>query len=158
VKDLVIRKKWGTEGEYIITQDILDVDEFALQYYDKWLDVTLSILRGGDTDGGSIPNIAKGVFDPLLDKTAHGFIFHDELWRHRVYYKELYKSIGMTFTETNRIMKDIHTAAGCSWAERNLTRLGVRYGGWYKWNNPSERVKSVKTPTLVIRGGKHVED
>jgi hypothetical protein len=157
MKDLVIRKKWGTAGEYIITQDILDVDEFALQYYDKVLDVTLSILRGGDTDGGSIPNIAKGVFDPLLDKTAHGFIFHDELWRHRVHYKELYKSIGMTFTETNRIMKYIHTAAGCSWAERNLTRLAVRYGGWYKWNNPSERVRGVKTPTLIIKGGKHVE-
>jgi hypothetical protein len=157
VKDLVIRKKWGTEGEYIITQDVFDADEYALQYYDKGLDVTLSILRGGDTDGGSVPNIAKGVFDPLLDKTAHGFIFHDELWRHRVYYKELYEDIGMTFKQTNRIMKDIHTKAGCSWAERNLTRMAVRYGGWYKWNNPSERVKSVKTPTLIIEGGNHVE-
>jgi hypothetical protein len=137
MKDLVIRKKWGTAGEYIITQDVLDSDKYALQYYDIGLNVTLSILRGGDTDG---------------------FIFHDELWRHRVYYKDLYEDIGMTFKQTNRIMKDIHTEAGCNWFERNLTRLAVRYGGWYKWHNPSERVMGVKTPTLIIQRGIHVED
>ena len=150
MKDLVIKKKFGTEGEYIITQEQGDKDDYCLKYTDETLGIELIILKGGDTDGGSIPNIAKGVFDPLLDKTAHGFIFHDELWRHRVYYKDLYKELNITFTETNRIMKDIHKKATCSWFEQNLTRLGVRIGGYYKWTHPEERVKKVSKPTLII--------
>lgn len=150
MKPLVIKKEFGTEGEYIITHERGDDDGYCLEWYDSKLNIILKITDGGDTDGGSIPNIAKGVFDPLLDKTAHGFIFHDELWRHRVYYKELYESIGITFTETNRIMQDIHKAAGCSWFERHLTRKAVRWFGWYKWRNPDNRIKVVKEPTLII--------
>jgi len=150
MKDLVIKKKFGTKDEYIITQEKGDTDDYCLEYTDKTLGIKLVILKGGDTDGGSIPNFAKGVFDPLLDKTAHGFIFHDELWRHRVLYKELYKDLGITFTETNRIMKDIHKKANCSWFEQNLTRLGVRWGGWFKWFNPEDKVKEVSKGTLKI--------
>ena len=150
MKDLVIKKKFGTEGEYIITQDKHDKDDYCLKYIDEKLSIELIIIEGGDTDGGSIPNFAKGVFDPLLDKTAHGFIFHDELWRHRVFYKDLYKDLGITFTETNRIMKDIHKKANCSWFEQNLTRLGVRWGGWLKWYNPEDRIKNLTEPTLIV--------
>ena len=150
MKDLVIKKVFGTEGEYIITQEKEDKDNYCLRYFDKELQIKLTILKGGDTDGGSIPNIAKSVFDPLLDKTAHGFIFHDELWRHRVFYKDLYKELGITFTETNRIMKDIHKEANCSWFEQNLTRLGVRWGGYLKWNYPEDKIKQISSPTLII--------
>lgn len=150
MKPLVIKKEFGTAGEYVITQEKGDDDDFCLQWYDKVLGIMITITVGGDTDGGSIPNFAKGVFDPLLHKTAHGFVTHDELWRHRVYYKELYESIGMTFSETNRIMQDIHEAAGCSWMEKHLTRKAVRWFGWYKWRNPDERIKAVKEPTLII--------
>ena len=150
MKPLVIKKEFGTEGEYIITHERGDNDTYCLEWHDTKLNAMLKIVGGGNTDGGSIPNIAKGAFDPLLDKTAHGFIFHDELWRHRVYYKELYEKLGMTFTETNRIMQDIHRAAGCSWLEIHLTRKAVRWFGWYKWRNPDARIKAVKEPTLII--------
>lgn len=154
MKDLVIKKPFGTKGEYIITQEKDDKDFYALKYYDPKLDITLIIFPGGDTDGGSIPNFAKGVFDPLLDKTAHGFIVHDELWRHRVYYEELYKEHNITFKETNRIMEDVHTIAGCNWFERHLTRFGVKIGGWWKWYHPSDRIKNINNPTLDIVKGK----
>lgn len=152
LKPLVIKKYISTEDEYIITQEKGDKDNYALSLTYNGLDkpIRLTILKGGDTDGGSIPNIAKGIFDPLLDKTAFGFIFHDELWRHRVYYKDLYKELGITFTETNKIMKEIHKEAKCSWFEQNLTRVAVRYGGWYKWYNPEDRIKEVNKPTLLI--------
>lgn len=150
MKPLIIKKEFGTAGEYIITQELGDSDDHCLEWYDEKLKVKLTVVAGGDTDGGSIPNFAKGVFDPLLDKTAHGFIVHDELWRHRVYYKELYESIGMTFSETNRIMQDIHEAAGCSWAEKYLTRKAVRWFGWYKWRNPEERIVQIIEPTLIL--------
>ena len=150
MKPLVIKKEFGVAGEYIITQEKGDNDDFCLKWYDENLNVSLTINIGGDTDGGSVPNIAKGVFDPLLDKTSHGFIFHDELWRHRVYYKELYESLGLTFTETNRIMQDIHKKAGCSWAEIHLTKRAVRWFGWFKWKYPEQRIKDVTKPTLII--------
>jgi hypothetical protein len=150
MKDIVIKKKFGTAGEYIICKEKGDKDKYCLQYTDEKLKIKLSILPGGDTDGGSIPNFAKSVFDPLLDKTAHGFIFHDELWRHRVYYKELYEKYGITFHETNRIMKDIHKKASCSWFEQNLTRIAVRWFGWFKWLRPEERIKKINKPTLII--------
>lgn len=150
MKPLVIKKEFGTAGEYIITQEKGDNDEHCLEWYDEKLGILLIINMGGDTDGGSIPNFAKGVFDPLLDKTSHGFIFHDEIWRHRVYYKELFKKIGLTFSQSNRIMQDIHRAAKCSWSEIHLTRKSVRWFGWYKWMNPDDRIKAVKEPTLII--------
>lgn len=152
IKPLVIKREFGTEGEYIITQEKGDNDRFCLSlvYYGLKKPIRLRIVSGGDTDGGSIPNFAKGVFDPLLDKTVWGFIFHDEIWRHRVYYKELYKNLGITFTESNKIMKAIHEEMGCSWFEQNLTRYAVRWFGWYKWNNPKLRIMEVKKPTLII--------
>ena len=150
MKDLVIRKPFGTEGLFFIDQGKDDSDAFCLQYIDRKLGIKLTIYRGGDTDGGSIPNLAKIAFDPLLDKTAHGFIFHDELWRHRVFHKKLFKELGITFSETNRIMQDIHKQAGCSFFETYLTRLGVRWGGYYKWKNPSEQIKNLKVSTLSI--------
>lgn len=151
MKDLVISKTFGSEGEYIIQQLKNDTDDYALKYIDDKLKIEITIFAGGDTDGGSIPNVAKGVFDPLLDRTAHGFIFHDELWRHRVLYKSYYESIGLTFSETNRIMKDIHKQAGCGWVQRHTARLAVQYFGFYKWNNPDDRVKNIKAPTLNIK-------
>ena len=151
MKDLVIRKPFGTEGEYIICQAKDDKDDYALKYVDTKLNIELTIYAGGDTDGGSIPNIAKGVFDPLLDKTAHGFINHDELWRHRIYYKDLYKELGITFSETNRIMKDIHKKANCSWFERNLTRTAVQWFGYWKWTHPSDRIVKINNPTLRLK-------
>jgi len=154
VKDLVIKKPFGTQGEYIITQDKKDKDDYALKYYDKKLNITLLVMSGGDTDGGSIPNFAKGVFDPLLDKTAHGFIIHDELWRHRFFYKNEYEYYKISFKETNRIMQDIHKLAGCSWSEIYLTRTAVKIGGYYKWLNPTDRIKSVNNPTLILVEGK----
>lgn len=151
-KPLVIKKYFGTEGEYVITQEKGDGDNYALSltYYGLDKPIKLTILKGGDTDGGSIPNVAKGVFDPLLDKTAFGFIFHDELWRHRVFYKELYEELGITFSETNKVMKAIHEEAGCSWFEQNMTRYAVRWFGWYKWLNPEDRIKEVEKPTLLV--------
>ena len=150
MKPLVIKKEFGTEGEYIIVKEDGDKDNLCLRWFDEKLGIILTINEGGDTDGGSIPNIAKGVFDPLLDKTSHGFVVHDELWRHRVYYEKLYKDLGITFNQTNRIMKDIHKKAGCSWFEQNLTRSAVKLFGWYKWSHPSDRIKKVNNPTLQI--------
>lgn len=151
-KPLVIKREFGTSGEYVITQEKDDKDNYALSlvYYGLSKPIRLKILCGGDTDGGSIPNFAKGVFDPLLDKTVWGFIFHDEIWRHRVFHKELYRALGIGFVESNKIMKAIHKEMGCSWFEQNLTRYAVRWFGWYKWNNPELRIMEVKKPTLII--------
>ena len=151
MKNLVISKPFGTAGEYIIQQEKNDKDKYALKYTDKKLKIELIVYPGGDTDGGSVPNFAKGVFDPLLDKTSHGFIFHDELWRHRMYYEKVYKEIGLTFSETNRIMKEIHKKAGCNWAERNLTRTAVQFFGYWKWTHPSDRIINLDNPTLRIK-------
>lgn len=151
-KPLVIKTYLGHKNEYIITQEKGDEDFYALTFTYSRLSKKLrfTILKGGDTDGGSIPNFAKGIFDPLLDKTVFGFILHDELWRHRVYYKDLYKDLGITFNETNRIMKALHDKAGCSWFKKNLARLGVRLGGYCKWLRPDQRIKNVNNPTLLI--------
>ena len=150
MKDLVLRKPFGTRDLFFIERAEGDTDEYVLSYIDEQLGIKLSIKEGGDTDGGSIPSLLKGAFDPLLDKTAHGFIFHDELWRHRYVYQDLFAAHGITFTQTNRIMKEIHDQAGCGWFARNFTRLGVRYGGYWKWTHPSDAIKEVETPTLFI--------
>ncbi|RLA73477.1 MAG: hypothetical protein DRG30_06325 [Epsilonproteobacteria bacterium] len=149
MKDLVIKKAFGKKGAYIITQEKGDIDNYSLKYFDEKLSILITIYVGGDTDGGST-GIAEIVFDELLGRTAHGYIFHDELWRHRVHLKDLYLQYGITFVETNRIMMNIHAKAGATWAETNLTRLAVRWLGWYKWIHPGDRVKSVSVPTITI--------
>lgn len=150
MKDIILRIPFANPKEAIIEQYKGDVDDFALQWeYNGYL---FTIKRGGDTDGGSIPNILAPIFDPILDEMLFGYIPHDEVWRHRYLFKDIYKDIGMTFTESNRMMKELGRRAGASWFKRNTTRLGVRWGGWWKWLHPDDEVKAVtwKTRTLFI--------
>jgi len=50
------------------------------------------------------------------------------------------------------MMRELGKRAGASWLKRNTTRLGVRWGGYYKWLHPDEEVMSVteETRTLFI--------
>ena len=157
MKNLVLSKPFGTAKKFYITKEFNDNDKYALQWYDKKLDISLSILpdieQKDDIDGGSIPDPVHGILAPLQDKTAHGYGVHDKLWSHRVLLWELFCELGITFTQTNRIMQDIHRAAGCNRFEIWSTRLGVRWFGLLKWWHPNKAVRELQTQTLIIERG-----
>ncbi len=157
MKNLVLSKPIDTVKKFYVVQEATDKDEYAMEYYDKKLNITLKILpdikKTDPIDGGSIPDMFHSVLAPLQDKTAHGFALHDKIWSHRLLLKELYEDIGMTFKETNRIMGDVHTLAKCSGFEKITTKIGLKIGGRKVWNSPDEKTRNLKDVTVVIEIG-----
>lgn len=156
MKDIVLRIPFKNNGTAYIEQFKGDNEEFCLKHYDKKLDLTFIIVRGGDTDGGSIPAVAQGAFKPVLANTIHGYITHDELWAHRVLLQEQFKEYGLSFSETNRIMSDIHKKSDVSYLKRKSIYLGVQVGGYIKWSFPSDEIKNKTKQTLFIERGNKI--
>ncbi len=129
--------------DFTVALETVDVDTRLFQltrdFHCTVNNLPIVIPAGFPTDLASVPAATKWIIDDDAPYILRAAVLHDYLYQHQ-------GLVGVTFTrsECDSILSSAMKCCRASWSERALVYTAVRIGGWWAWNNHSERKAAIR--------------